>query len=47
VGGKFTLLSLYVDDTLIASNHMETLLQVKYWLSSTFDKKDMGETSYV
>jgi hypothetical protein len=26
---------------------MGTLLQVKSWLSSTFDTKDTGETSYV
>jgi hypothetical protein len=47
VGGNFTLLSLYVDDILIASNNKEMLLEVKMWLSSTFDMKDMGNASYV
>jgi hypothetical protein len=46
-GNKFVLLSLYVDDILIASNDFETLLKVKLWLSSKFDMKDMGEASYV
>ena len=47
VGGNFALLSLYVDDILIASNHEGTLMEVKSWLSSTFDMKDLGESSYV
>ena len=47
VGGNFALLSLYVDDILIASNHEGTLMEVKSWLSSTFDMKDLGEASYV
>jgi hypothetical protein len=41
------LLSLYVDDILIASNNKTTLAEVKAWLSSKFDMKDMGEASYV
>uniref|UniRef100_A0ACD5Z493 Uncharacterized protein n=1 Tax=Avena sativa TaxID=4498 RepID=A0ACD5Z493_AVESA len=47
VGGKFVLLSLYVDDILIASNDKAMLMEVKSWLSSKFDMKDMGEASYV
>jgi hypothetical protein len=47
VGGNFVLLSLYVDDILIASNNNATLAEVKAWLSSKFDMKDMGEASYV
>jgi hypothetical protein len=46
-GGNFVLLSLYVDDILIASNDKVTLAKVKAWLSSKFDMKDMGEASYV
>ena len=47
VGGNFTLLSLYVDDILIASSSKEMLVEVKTWLSSTFEMKDMGNASYV
>jgi transposase InsO family protein len=47
VGESFVMLSLYVDDILIASNNKGTLLEVKSWLSSSFDMKDMGEASYV
>uniref|UniRef100_A0A8R7JZD3 Retrovirus-related Pol polyprotein from transposon TNT 1-94 n=1 Tax=Triticum urartu TaxID=4572 RepID=A0A8R7JZD3_TRIUA len=47
MGNKFVLLSLYVDDILIASNDKSTLMEVKTWLSSKFDMKDMGEASYV
>lgn len=47
VGANFTLLSLYVDDILIASNNKEMLKEVKTWLSSTFEMKDMGNASYV
>jgi hypothetical protein len=47
VGGNFMLLSLYVDDILVASNNNATLAEVKAWLSAKFDMKDMGEASYV
>ena len=47
IGSNFVLLSLYVDDILIASNDKVTLVEVKAWLSSKFDMKDMGEASYV
>jgi len=40
-------MSLYVDDILIASNDKSSLVEVKAWLSSKFDMKDMGEASYV
>jgi hypothetical protein len=47
VGDIFVLLSLYVDDILIASNNKSMLLEVKSWLSNNFDMKDMGNASYV
>lgn len=47
VGGNFTLLSLYVDDIMIASNNKEMLTTVKSRLSSTFDKTYMCNASYV
>ena len=44
---KYVLLSLYVDDILITSNDFEFVQTIKRWLSSTFEMKDMGETSYI
>ena len=47
IGQNFVLISLYVDDILIASNDKIILMEVKAWLSSKFDIKDMGEASYI
>ena len=44
---KFVILSLYMDDILLAGNNMEYLLIVKVWLSSNFKMKGMGETAYI
>ena len=44
---KFMILSLYVDDILLAGNDKEYLLTVKAWLSSNFEMKDMGEAAYI
>ena len=44
---KFVILSLYVDDILLAKNDKEYLLTVKAWLSSNFEIKDMGEAAYI
>lgn len=46
-GSKFAILVLYVDDILIAANDMGMLRDVKKYLSSNFEMKDMGEASYV
>ena len=46
-GRKYIFLVLYVDDILLASNDMALLLELKKFLSSNFDMKDMGEASYV
>ena len=43
----FVILSLYVDDILIAGNSKEMIDTTKKWLSSNFEMKDMGEASYV
>ena len=43
----FVILSLYVDDILIAGNSKEMIDTAKKWLSSNFEMKDMGEASYV
>ena len=44
---KYVLLSLYVDDILIARNDLEFVQTIKRWLSSTFEMKDMEYASYI
>jgi hypothetical protein len=44
---KFIFLVLYVDCILLASSDVHLLLEIKIFLSSHFDMKDLGETSYV
>ena len=44
---KFVILSLYVNDILIAGNDKECVNEIKAWLSSNFEMKDMGEVSYI
>ena len=44
---SFIILSLYVDDILIAGNTKEMIDTTKKWLSSNFEMKDMGEASYI
>ena len=44
---KFVILSLYVDDILIAGKDKECVNDIKAWLSSNFEMKDMGEVSYI
>ena len=41
------ILSLYVDNILIAGNDMDSIVATKKWLSSTFEMKDMGEVHFV
>ena len=43
----FIILSLYVDNILLAGNSNEMIDTAKKWLSSNFEMKDMGETNYV
>ena len=38
---------MYVDNIFIASNHVESICEVKDFLKSQFEMKDLGETSYV
>jgi hypothetical protein len=45
--GKFIFLILYVDDILLASSDVNLLLEIKKFLSSNFDTKDLGEASFV
>ena len=44
---KFVILSLYVDDILIAGNDKGYVIEIKDWLSSHFEMKDMGEAAYI
>jgi hypothetical protein len=41
------ILSLYVDNILLARNGMDSIVTTKKWLSSTFEMKDMGEANFV
>jgi hypothetical protein len=41
------ILSLYVDDILLAGNDMDSIVTTKKWLSSTLEMKDMGEANFV
>ena len=43
----FKILSLYVNDILIAGNDKKFINVTKKWLSSNFEMKDMEEASYV
>ena len=45
--GSFIILSLYVNDILLAGNDMEKIITTKGWLSSNFEMKDMGEIDYI
>ncbi|RVX18823.1 Retrovirus-related Pol polyprotein from transposon TNT 1-94 [Vitis vinifera] len=44
---SYIFLVLYVDDILLASNDPNLLIETKHMLSTHFDMKDLGETSYV
>ena len=44
---KFIIMSLCVDDILIAGNSKEYINEIKGWLSSNFEMKDMGEATYI
>jgi Reverse transcriptase (RNA-dependent DNA polymerase) len=46
-GSKFIFLVLYVDDILLASSDLDMLYETKRFLSTKFEMKDLGETSYV
>ena len=41
-GNKMVMISLYVDDLLIASNDKNLLLDVKKSLNKRFEMKDLG-----
>ena len=43
----FIILSLYVNDKLIARNYKKMTDVTKKWLLSNFEMKNMGEANYV
>lgn len=45
-GKFFLILTLWVDDILMAGNNKEMIVSSKGWLSSNFKMKDMGEAEY-
>ncbi|KAG9450499.1 hypothetical protein H6P81_010464 [Aristolochia fimbriata] len=46
-GGKFVIMSLYVDDILLMGNDLDMVLRIKEWLKTQFDMKDMGEALFI
>ena len=46
-GSSFIILVLYVDDILLASSDKNLLYEIKGFLSSNFNMKDLGDASYV
>ena len=46
-GSKYIFLVLYVDYILLATNDTDLLVETKQLLFSHFDKKDLGEATYV
>lgn len=46
-GSDCVLICLYVDDMLIFSTCLDNVMETKAFLSSAFDKKDLGETDVI
>jgi hypothetical protein len=46
-GSMFIILVLFVDDILLSSSNKNLLFEIKIFLSSNFDIKDLGDASYV
>ena len=46
-GGEGVILCLYVDDILIFGNNINVIEEVKDFLSSNFEMKDLGETDVI
>ena len=40
-------LVFYVDDILLIGNDVGVMSSVKFWLSSQFDMKDLGEANFI
>jgi hypothetical protein len=46
-GGKWVILCLYVDDILIFGTNIYVIIEVKFFLSKSFDMKDLGEVDVI
>ena len=46
-GGEGVILCLYVDDILIFGNNTNVIKEVKDFLSSNFEMKDLGEANVI
>ena len=46
-GGDGVILCLYVDDILIFGNNINVIEEVKGFLSSNFEMKDLGEADVI
>ena len=44
--GEIFIISVYVDDLILASNSMKSMNEIKQQLSSTFEMSDLGELEY-
>lgn len=47
VSDHFIYVVLYVDDMLLVGNNMELIKEVKSYLSSMFDMKDLGAAHFI
>ena len=47
VGGEGVILCLYVDDIIIFGNNVNVIKEVKDFLSSNFEMKDLGEADVI
>jgi hypothetical protein len=47
VGNHFIYVVLYVDGMLLVGNNMDVIKEVKSWLSSKFDMKDLRATNFI
>jgi transposase InsO family protein len=45
--GRIVIIALYVDDLLLASNHLATLTTAKASLAQQFEMDDLGEASFI
>ena len=46
-GGEGVILCLYVDDILIFGNNVNVIKEVKDFMSSNFEMKDLGEADVI
>ena len=47
MGGAEVILCLYVDDILIFGTNIDVINEVKFFLSKSFDMKDLGEADVI